>query len=98
MIENDIRTILVKLAEMEGKRSAAEEALKLARADQDEWRDEIRDELREIRTQVTATNGTVRRHEITLAQMRGVASVFSWWKTALGGCVVAVLAYYLTTL
>lgn len=102
MIEQDIRQILVQLEGVSRRLEAIEEARTVAREVQDEWKDEVRDDLREIRAQTTATNGQVRKHELVLAHMGGVASVFSWWKAAVGaavaGGVVAGVAYVLTNL
>lgn len=98
MIEKDIREILVSVTELKGQVAAIEEARRLAKNEQDDWRDEIRSELAAIKTQTTLTNGKVQAHALVLARMGGVASVFSWWKPAVGGGLVAALAYYLTTL
>lgn len=75
---------------------AMESARALARFEQDQWKAEIRSELGEIKEQTTQTNGKVQHHALVLAQMRGVASVFSWWKSALAGAIVAIVVYFLT--
>lgn len=105
MTEPDTTVILVALAEIRGELAgvrhridAIEVARSVARHEQEDWRDEVRDELREIRRQTTDTNGKVQKHALVLAQMRGVASVFSWWKAAVAGVIAAIVGYALTQL
>lgn len=90
--------VLIALARLEEQRDAAEKAEKLAKEEMDAWRDEVRDELREIKTQTTLTNGNVRALQLWQARMGGIASSFGWWKGAVAATVGGVVASGVTAI
>lgn len=100
--EEQVASILVAIASLggrvdglSGRLDGMEHMREIARHDQQKWRDDIVDELREITRQTKATNGDVTELKLWRARVGGIASSFSWWQQALGAIIAVFVGYLL---
>ena len=97
-MNSEFQTMLLAWARLEERFDAMEDARKLAREDNDEWRSEIREELRQIKDQTTLTNGRLKSLELWQARLGGIGSSFSWWKGAVAATIGGVIASGVTAI
>lgn len=100
--EEQVASILVAIASLSGRVDGVsgrldgmEHMREIARMDQQRWREDIADELRDIAKQTKATNGDVTELKLWRARVGGIASSFSWWQQALGACIAVTVGYLL---
>lgn len=95
---SELSQVLVALARIEGRIDAIEAARSLARHEQDEWRDEVRGELGEIKAVTRATNGRVTELEKWRERTIGFQAAFRWWPAVVAlvvGSLITALVFHL---